>query len=436
MSKKQNLKTTSGGRIAIVDGLRTPFAKMATYFHGVPAVDLGKMVVNELVARNELPLEQIDQVVYGQVVQMPEAPNIAREIVLGTGMNVHTDAYSVSRACATSFQSTVNAAESMLVGNSDIAIAGGADSTSVSPISVSKKLARALVDLQKAKTLSQRFKIFSKLGLKDLMPVPPAVAEYSTGKSMGQTAEQMAKSHSIPRHAQDELAHRSHTNAARNWEQGNLDNEVMTAYAEPYAKAFSRDNNIRFDSTLEGYAKLKPVFDRKHGSVTAANATPLTDGASAVLMMTEQKAAELGYKPLGFIKSYAFAAIDVWEDLLMGPSYATPLALDRAGMTLNDLTLIEMHEAFAAQTLANVKMFNSTTFAKEKLNRSSATGEIDMDKFNVMGSSIAYGHPFAATGTRMITQMLNELQRRGGGTGLLTACAAGGLGAAMIVETE
>lgn len=436
MSKTQMLKTHDGDRIAIVDGLRTPFAKMATYFHGVPAVDLGKLVVNELIVRNQLDPELIEQVVYGQVVQMPEAPNIAREIVLGTQMRVSTDAYSVSRACATSFQSTVNIAESMLAGNIEVGIAGGADSTSVSPIGVSKKLARALVDLQKAKTFGQKWSIFRRLGLKDILPVPPAVAEYSTGLSMGQTAEQMAKTHAIARADQDELAHRSHSLAAENWEKGNLDNEVMTAYAEPYKGALGRDNNVRFDSKLESYAKLRPVFDKKHGSVTAANATPLTDGASAVIMMTESKAKALGYKPLGYLKSYAFAAIDVWQDMLMGPSYATPIALDRAGMSLQDLTLIEMHEAFAAQTLANVKMFASDKFAQEKLGRDKATGEIDMDKFNVMGSSIAYGHPFAATGTRMITQMLNELNRRGGGTGLLTACAAGGLGAAMIVETE
>ncbi|MBE1298345.1 MAG: acetyl-CoA C-acyltransferase FadI [Alteromonadaceae bacterium] len=436
MSKQQNVTTRDGDRIAIVAGLRTPFAKMATYFHGVPALDMGKMVVNELLVKHDIKPEWVDQLVYGQVVQMPEAPNIAREIVLGTGMQVHTDAYSVSRACATSFQAAVNVAESMMAGTVEVGVAGGADSTSVSPIGVSKKLARALVDLQKTKTLGQKWAILKKLGLKDLMPVPPAVAEYSTGLSMGQTAEQMAKTHNISREAQDELAHRSHTNAANSWNEGKLIQEVMTAYAEPFKGALDKDNNIRFDSKLEGYAKLRPVFDRKHGSVTAANATPLTDGASAVLMMTESKAKALGYTPLGYIKSYAFSAIDVWEDMLMGPSYATPIALDRAGMTLNDLTLIEMHEAFAAQTLANVKMFASDKFAQEKLNRSKATGEIDMDKFNVMGSSIAYGHPFAATGTRMITQMLNELNRRGGGTGLLTACAAGGLGAAMVVETE
>ena len=434
MTVKQSVTTRNGDRIAIVAGLRTPFAKMATYFHGVPAVDLGKMVVNELLIRNNVEASLVEQVVYGQVVQMPEAPNIAREIVLGTGMNVHTDAYSVSRACATSFQSTVSIAESMMAGNIEVGVAGGADSTSVSPIGVSKKLARALVDLQKAKTMGQKWAIVKRLGLKDLLPVPPAVAEYSTGLSMGQTAEQMAKSHGISRQAQDELAHRSHSLAAESWNEGKLDSEVMTAYAEPFKGFLGKDNNVRFDSKLEGYAKLRPVFDKKYGSVTAANATPLTDGASAVLMMTESKAKALGYTPLGYIRSYAFAAIDVWEDMLMGPSYATPMALDRAGMTLNDLTLIEMHEA--AQTLANVKMFASDKFAREKLGRDKATGEIDMDKFNVMGSSIAYGHPFAATGTRMITQMLNELQRRGGGSGLLTACAAGGLGAAMIVETE
>lgn len=436
MTAKQSVTTRQGDRIAIVAGLRTPFAKMATYFHGVPAVDLGKMVVNELLIRHGVSADMVEQVVYGQVVQMPEAPNIAREIVLGTGMNVHTDAYSVSRACATSFQSTVNIAESMMAGNIEIGIAGGADSTSVSPIGVSKKLARALVDLQKAKTIGQKWAIIKKLGVKDLLPVPPAVAEYSTGLSMGQTAEQMAKSHGISRQAQDELAHRSHTLAAASWNEGKLDSEVMTTYAPPFKSALSKDNNVRFDSTLAGYSKLRPVFDKKHGSVTAANATPLTDGASAVLMMTESKAKALGYTPLGYIRSYAFSAIDVWEDMLMGPSYATPIALDRAGMTLKDITLIEMHEAFAAQTLANIKMFASDKFAQEKLGRQKATGEIDMDKFNVMGSSIAYGHPFAATGTRMITQMLNELNRRGGGTGLVTACAAGGLGTAMIVETE
>ncbi|MGG5215663.1 MULTISPECIES: acetyl-CoA C-acyltransferase FadI [Rahnella] len=434
MNKVIPLVTREGDRIAIVDGLRTPFAKQATAYHGIPAVDLGKIVVSELLAKSGIDPKVIDQLVFGQVVQMPEAPNIAREIVLGTGMNVSTDAYSVSRACATSFQAVANVAESIMSGTISIGIAGGADSSSVLPIGVSKRLARALVDVNKARTLSQRLSIFSKLKLRDLMPVPPAVAEYSTGLRMGDTAEQMAKSHNISREQQDELAHRSHTLAAQAWEQGYLNSQVMAAQVPPYREVLQKDNNIRLNSEIVQYAKLRPAFDRKHGTVTAATSTPLTDGAAAVLMMSESRARELGLQPLGYLKSFAFAAIDVWEDMLLGPAYATPLALDRAGLTLGDLDLIDMHEAFAAQTLANIKMLASDEFAREKLGRSQAVGEIDWDKFNVLGGSLAYGHPFAATGARMITQTLHELRRRGGKYGLTTACAAGGLGAAMILE--
>lgn len=432
----QGLRTSKGDRIAIIAGLRTPFAKQATFFHGVPALDMGAMVVQELLQKTGIDPALVQQLVFGQVVQMPEAPNIAREIVLATNLSVHTDAYSVSRACATSFQSAISVAESMLAGSIEVGIAGGADSSSVLPIGVSKTLARALVDLNKARTLGQRVAILKRLRLRHLLPVPPAVAEYSTGLSMGQTAEQMAKSHGITRDEQDKLAHRSHQGAHQAWENGWLNDEVMTAHVPPYKTFVSRDNNIRDNSDLASYAKLRPVFDRVHGTVTAANATPLTDGAAAVLMMTESRAKALGYQPLGYIRSYAFTAIDVMEDMLMGPSYATPLALDRAGMTLADLDLVDMHEAFAAQTLANVKMFASRKFAEEKLNRTQAIGDIDESKFNVLGGSIAYGHPFAATGARMLTQTLRELQRRGGGTALTTACAAGGLGAAVIVETE
>jgi len=430
------LETRNGDRIAVVAGLRTPFAKQATAYHGVPALDLGKMVVAEMLQRAELDPKEIEQLVYGQVVQMPEAPNIAREIVLGTGMNVNTDAYSVSRACATSFQSTVNICESIMAGNISVGVAGGADSSSVLPIGVSKKLARALVDLNKARTLGQRWNVIKKIRFKDLAPVPPAVAEYSTGLSMGQTAEQMAKTHGISRADQDAMAHRSHSLATKAWSTGLMKDEVMTAHPEPFKEFIEMDNTIRTNSTEDGYSKLRPVFDRKHGSVTAANSTALTDGASAILLMSESKAKALGYEPLGYIRSFGFAAIDVWEDMLMGPSYATPIALERAGMNLADLDLIEMHEAFAAQALANMKMFGSQKFAEEKLGRSQAIGDIDMTKFNVNGGSLAYGHPFAATGTRLITQTINELRRRGGGVGLTTACAAGGLGAAMVVEVD
>ncbi|QHM94056.1 MULTISPECIES: acetyl-CoA C-acyltransferase FadI [Kosakonia] len=430
------LVTRQGDRIAIVSGLRTPFARQATVFHGVPAIDLGKMVVGEMLARSEIPPEVIEQLVFGQVVQMPEAPNIAREIVLGTGMSVHTDAYSVSRACATSFQAVANVTESLLAGTIRAGIAGGADSSSVLPIGVSKKLARTLVDANKARSMGQKLKLFSRLRLRDLLPVPPAVAEYSTGLRMGDTAEQMAKTYGISREQQDALAHRSHQLAAQAWAEGKLAEEVMTAYAPPFRDPVEKDNNVRTNSSLADYAKLRPAFDRQHGTVTAANSTPLTDGAAAVILMTESRAKELGLVPLGYLRSYAFTAIDVREDMLLGPAWATPLALERAGLSMTDLTLLDMHEAFAAQTLSNLKLMASERFAREVLGRSQATGEVDDSKFNVLGGSIAYGHPFAATGARMITQTLHELRRRGGGFGLVTACAAGGLGAAMVLEAE
>ena len=436
MSQALPLVTRQGDRIAIVSGLRTPFARQATVFHGVPAIDLGKMVVGELLARSEIPPEIIEQLVFGQVVHMPEAPNIAREIVLGTGMSVHTDAYSVSRACATSFQAVANVAESLMAGTIRAGIAGGADSSSVLPIGVSKKLARVLVDANKARSTGQKLKLFSRLRLRDLLPVPPAVAEYSTGLRMGDTAEQMAKTYGITRQEQDALAYRSHQFAAQAWAEGKLADEVMTAYAPPFRDPITQDNNVRQNSSLADYAKLRPAFDRRHGTVTAANSTPLTDGAAAVILMTESRAKELGLQPLGYLRSYAFTAIDVQQDMLLGPAWATPLALDRAGLTMADLTLLDMHEAFASQTLTNLKLMASERFARDVLGRSQATGEVDDSKFNVLGGSIAYGHPFAATGARMITQTLHELRRRGGGFGLVTACAAGGLGAAMVLEAE
>lgn len=429
-----NVKNTD--RIAIVTGLRLPFAKQATAYHNIPAVDLGKMVVRELVIRSGIDSQLIDQVVFGQVVQMPEAPNIAREIVLGTGLPVSIDAYSISRACATSFQAITNIVESMKAGTIKVGIAGGADSSSVLPIGVTKKMASTLVDLNRAKSIGQRLRLLSTLSFRDFLPVSPAVTEYSTGLRMGDTAEQMAKTYHISREEQDAFAHRSHILAAQAWDSGVLQKEVMTAHIPPFLESLSEDNNVRKDSTLASYAKLKPAFERQHGTVTAANSTPMTDGAAAVMLMFESNAKALGITPLGYIRSYAFSAIDVWQDMLLGPFYATPLALKYAGLSLKDLTLIDMHEAFSAQVLANMKMFASKKFAQQKLGQSEAIGEINMEKFNVLGGSIAYGHPFAATGARMVTQTLNELHRRGGGLALTTACAAGGLGAAMILEVE
>jgi acetyl-CoA acyltransferase len=423
-------------RIAVVAGLRTPFARQGGFFKNLSAIDLGKMVVAELLARSAIPPESIDRVVYGQVMVLPDAPNIAREIVLGTGMRVTTDAYSVARACATSFQSTVDIAQAITLGEIEIGIAGGADSTSVLAIGVSRKLASTLVLAGKAKTLPEKLKLFSKLRPKDFLPHAPSVVEYSTGLRMGDSGEQMARDHKISRQAQDELALRSHQLAHKAWEEGKLNDEVMHANVPPFKDTLIRDENIRGNATLESLAKLRPAFDRKYGTVTAGNSTPLTDGASALILMRESQAKALGHKPLGYIKSYAFTANHVKQDLLIGPAYATPLALERAGLSLADMTLIDIHEAFAAQTLSVIQALESKTFAEKNLNRSEAVGKVDWNKLNVLGGSVAYGHPFAATGGRMITQTLRELRRRGGGYALTTACAAGGLAAAMILETD
>lgn len=436
MAKAQgNGVSRNGARVAVVSGLRTPFAKQGTAYRDLSALDLGALVVNELMQRVGIDPAEVQQVVYGQVVPTIAAPNIAREIVLSTGLPQDIEAYSVSRACATSYQSVVNVAEAIGNGVIDTGIAGGADSASDIPITVSKKLADALIRASKARSLQDRLKALSDLRPRDLVPVPPAIAERATGLSMGESAEKMAKENGISRNAQDDFAHRSHTLAAKAWAEGKLRDEVMTVYVPPrYGEALGEDNLVRRDSERAGYDALKPVFDRKYGSVTAANSSPLTDGASAILLMREDKAKALGLDVLGFVRSYAFAALDPRGQLLMGPSYATPVALDRAGVKLSDLDLVDMHEAFAAQILSNVQAFESETFAREKLGRSERIGEIDWDGFNVTGGSIAIGHPFAATGARQITQTLRELRRRGGELALCTACAAGGLGAAMVLE--
>lgn len=422
-------------RVAILAGLRTPFAKQSTAYKNLSALDLGSLVVAELVERTGLAKKEIQRVVYGQVVPSLAAPNIAREIVLAAGLRRDIDAFSVSRACATSYQSTVDIAQAILAGDIDCGLAGGADSASDVPIAVSRNLAQALIEMNRARTLTDRVKALRGLHLRDLIPVPPAPREFSTGLTMGESAEKMAKENGISRAAQDAIAHKSHENAARAWADGRFAEEVMHVYVPPrYDVVLAEDNLVRKDSELASYAKLKPAFDRRYGTITAGNSSPLTDGASAALLMRDDKARAEGFTPLGYIRSYAFAALDPAGQMLLGPAYATPIALERAGLSLKDMDLIDMHEAFAAQVLSNTQMWASKKFAEEKLGRSQPVGEVDWSKFNVTGGSIAIGHPFAATGVRQITQTLRELRRRGGQFALCTACAAGGLGAAMVLE--
>jgi acetyl-CoA acyltransferase len=340
----------------------------------------------------------------------------------------------VSRACASANQAITDAADQIVLGHADIAVAGGAESLSIVPILHSRGFADALVAASKAKTLSMRLKALGKIRPKDLIPVTPAIAEPTTGESMGQSAEKMAKLNAIPRGEQDEFALRSHQGAAKGLTDGRLTAEIAPFYIGPrYEQVLTVDNGVRTDTTIEQLAALKPVFDRRYGSVTAGNASPLTDGGAAVLLMREEKAKSLGYEPLAYIRSYSYAAVDPGEQLLQAPVLAAPIALQRAGLTLNDIDLVEMHEAFAAQVLSNLRGFESQYWA-ERAGVSHPVGTVDRAKLNVMGGSISIGHPFGATGARITTTLCNELRRRNGQFGLMTVCAAGGLGFAMVVE--
>ncbi len=388
-------------------------------------------MVRELLARAELDPAEVDLVVYGQVVPALQAPNIAREIVLGTGMPPGIQAFSVSCACATSFQATTSAAEAMLAGQCSVAVAGGADSASDVPHAASSRLSHALAEAAKATTLRDRLRAFAKLTPRDLVPVTAAAGDET---QMGRSAEKMARESGIGRDEQDAFAHRSHLRAARAWDSGVFASEVMHVIPPPrFDRPVSEDNVVRKDSTPATYARM-PAYDPRHGTVTAGNSSPSSDGASALLLMTESKARALGYEPLGYLVSWAYAAVDPAAWMLAGPAFAAPRALDAAGLRLRDLALVDMHEASAAQILSNVKMLGSKSFAHDHLARSDAVGDVDMDRFNVHGGSIALGHPFAATGARIVSTVVNELRRRGGGFGMATGCAAGGLGAALVLE--
>ena len=422
-------------RVAVIAGLRTPFVRSNGDFKDLSAVDLGALLVNEMVARSGLPLSEFDALIFGQVVPSQLSSLIAREVVLRSELPRTLPAHTTSRACATSVQAATEAADQILLGHADTVIAGGAESLSDAPIFASRKLAQALVNASRARSLTERIRAFAGLSLKDVAPVPPALTEPTTGLTMGESAQKMAWENGISREAQDRYALESQRKAADAWASGKFAEEVMAVEVPPrYLKISAVDNNVRRDATYDALATLKPAFDRRYGTITAGNSSPLTDGAAAVILMSEGRARELGVKPLGFLRAYAYAATDPGDQLLQGPAYAAPMALDRAGLTLADMDVVEMHEAFAAQVLSNLQAFGSKKFAEEKLGRPEPLGEVDPGRLNPNGGSIPLGHPFGATGARMITQALRELARRKGRHALLTICAAGGLGAAVVLD--
>lgn len=421
-------------RVAIIAGVRTPFVKAWSEYKDLNEASLSRTTINELLNRVDFDAREVGAVILGCVSAPMNGPNVAREAVLRSQVPNDVAAYTIQMYCASSGQAVINAAGDILMGATDIAIAGGVESMSSAQARVSLPLSQALNDAAKAKTLQGRLKAFADVDLADLKPDAPAIAEPTTGLSMGESAEEMAKEYGIGRTEQDEYAQMTHHRAAAAHDEGRF-TEVFTYLAgEDFDEPVERDTLVRGDTTVEKMAKLRPVFDRKHGTITAANASPLTDGASAVLMMRESKAKELGLEPIAYIRSHSIVGLDLFKyGMLLGPTFATPKALDRAGVKFEDLDIIEMHEAFAAQVLANVKIWGSEKLCKE-VGLDGAIGEIDYDTFNVNGGSIPIGHPFGATGARLVMQLAYEMQRRDQNLGLLTACAAGGLGLSMVLE--
>ncbi len=423
-----------GRRAVVIAGLRTPFAKAGTVFRDVTAADLARHCTRELLYRTELRGDLVDEVIYGQVVPSPLVPNVAREVALLPQFPRTIPAYTLNRACASGAQAVANAADQIHAGHTSVAIAGGVDVLSDVPILHTRKFAQILQSVAKAKSVGERLGLLAQVRPRDLKPVAPAIAEPSTGESMGQSAEKMAKENRITREAQDAFALMSHQRAAQATRDGRIPAEIAPWFGgRAMDEVTTSDNTVRPETSLDALARLKPVFDRRYGSVTAGNSSPLTDGAASVLLMQEDRARSLGYRPLVAVRSYAVTAVDPGWQLLMGPVYAVPLALRRAGLTWENIGLLEIHEAFAAQVLSNVQAWASPSWA-ERLGLPGPVGEVDWSRANVMGGSIALGHPFAATGARLVTSLANEMVRRDVEFGLISICAQGGMAIAMVLE--
>jgi len=433
MAKKKN-GWGKKQRAVIVTGVRTPFVKAFGKFLKLDSIDLADIAVKSLLERTDLPHDEIDSIVWGGVILPALAPNIAREVALDLRLPPSVEGMTCTRACASGLQAVTLAAAAIERGEADVVIAGGSDSTSNAPLNLPQKAVHALAPLAfgKAATPADYLGVLSQMmPITEILPKMPKIAERTTGEVMGESAESMARRNEVTREAQDHFAERSHHRAAAAIASGRFDDEV-TAVEAPGGWVYA-DNIVRGDTTFEKLSRLRPVFS-KDGTVTAGNASPLTDGAAAVLLMSEDKARALGYKPLAAFRSWAYVGVDPADQLLIGPALAMPLALDRAGMELKDTSVVDMHEAFAAQVLSVTKALASKGFAEVRLGKSKAVGEIDEDNFNIYGGSLSIGHPFGATGARMVTTMANELASTGKETALLGICAAGGLGAAAVLE--
>lgn len=421
-------------KVVIIEGCRIPFLKAGTDYRGLMSYQLGKMAIQGLLQKTHLPATNVDLVVMGTVVHQIKTSNVARESALSAGIAYHSPCHTVSMACISANRAIVDAADQIALGHATIAIAGGTDSVSDIPISFPAQMRRKLFDSQKLKSTADYLRFAAKIRPSDFMPEVPTISEFTTKRTMGQDCDRLADRIGISRDEQDLYALRSHHLAAMAQREGWLNDEVCAAEFAPNFVPIAQDNGIRGEATIEKMNALKPAFTPPDGTLTAANSSFLTDGAAVVLLMEEQTALSLGYRPKAYIRNYAFTAQNPEDELLLGPAYATAKVLDRAGLQLRDMQVLEFHEAFAAQVLANLKCLASDQFGREKLQRNGKVGETDTDTLNLWGGSLAIGHPFGATGARLVTTAANRLQREKAQFALIASCAAGAQGHAMILE--
>jgi len=426
-------------RAAIIDGVRTPFIKYHTAFKEVSAADLGMHVIREILERTELDAGDVDHVIMGNGAQPPDAPNIARIAALKAGIPQNVPAYTVQRNCASGMQSISDAAAMIQLGHADIVLAGGVESMSNIPLIFRKSFHDKMMALTRSKSVAEKLKTVASVRPKDFKPViglELGLTDTFCGLNMGETAEILAREFNITREAQDEYALRSHQRTTAAWEEGRMREEVMTVYDPATGrKAVDQDNGFRPNQTPEALRKLRPYFDPEFGTVTAGNASQITDGASGVLVMNDERAQSLGYTPGAYIRSWGYAGNNP-RTMGLGPAFATPVALDRAGLAFSDMQLLELNEAFAAVVLANEIVFASREFAEENLNRSEPIGDINEDIMNVNGGAISLGHPVGVSGNRIVLTLMKEMERRDLRFGLATECVGGGQGGAMIIERE
>lgn len=421
-------------RIAIVDGIRTPFCKAGGAFRDIDADDLGAIAVKELMARTGFPADQLDQLIFGNVLQPPHAANIARVLAVKGGLPIKLPSYTTNRNCASGMEAITEGVELIQVGKANAVLAGGVESMSNFPILFRRSMRDFLQNFSKAKDWKQRLGALMSFRPSMLAPEMPEIGDPLCGLSMGQTAEILSRDFKITREEQDEFALASQQRAAAAIKEGRFAEEIVPVPLPPKYQGFQlTDDGVRANTTLEALANLKPAFDKLTGSVTAGNSSQVTDGAAAVILVSESKAKELGLKPLGYIRDFAYAGLDP-SRMGLGPVFSTAKVLAKTGIKLSDIELAEINEAFAAQVLACLRAFESAEFAKKHLNSDKALGTLDRSKLNVNGGAISLGHPLGASGTRLVLTLLKELRRRNKNLGLATLCVGGGQGGAVIVE--